>query len=541
MKSLQPRQSAPSAHGSQVEPLPAPKAPLAPEAQRAAPRLSSDPSKAITQPLPVVPSTTRLQRLVRKLRALWFNTLNTLVYVLSGGSITLHEGRYSPRRGTWSNWSGVVTVKPQRYEAPETEAELCRIVRESPRLRAVGGGHTFNDSTRTDQTLLSLDRYNRVLEVDAAQRRVRVQAGIRLRELSKVLAWHGLALPVLGSTDAQSLAGLIATDLHGTGRQHGFLSEQVLSLRIVNAQGEAETVLPGSDVFHAAIGAIGTCGVVTEVELRCVPAFHLEKSIWIVKRSEVNRDLERMLRMHDHVSFYYLSGVDVEHVRMNVWDHTGTDTPLSKLQRLRKMAGELSDMIFSGYLLGFSRSREQSRFLAALGLRFNKWTMHGRRSVYPASTGFGRKLFFWHDEIEYGVPYEHHRQCLKEVQELLQRRGLFALVEVRFTPETSQALIGPGVGRRTCFIELAPSLAYGEATIAALFHEAEEIFLAHGGQPHLGKATRAIDGQRMFGERFERFQQVRLRQDPEGKFTNAFTDRVLGVPAKAEDSLRAAG
>ncbi|HEX8703153.1 MAG TPA: D-arabinono-1,4-lactone oxidase, partial [Myxococcaceae bacterium] len=60
-------------------------------------------------------------------------------------------------------------------------------------------------------------------------------------------------------------------------------------------------------------------------------------------------------------------------------------------------------------------------------------------------------------------------------------------------------------------------------------------------QPHLGKATRAIDGQRMFGERFERFQQVRARQDPEGKFTNAFTDRVLGVPLKAGESLRAAG
>lgn len=523
MTAVHPRHPAPLAYIPSVEPLAAPEAP-----------------KAALTKLPELHRPTRLERLRRKVRALSFNTLNTAVYLLSGGHTTLHEGRYSRRRGVWRNWSGVITVQPQRYETPETEAELCRIVRESTKLRAVGGGHSFNDSTRTEQTLLSLDKYNRVLEVEAAQRRVRVQAGIRLRDLNEVLAAHGLALPVLGSTDAQSLAGLIATDLHGTGREHGFLSEQVLSLRIVNAQGEAETFRPGSNIFHAAIGAIGTCGVVTEVELRCVPAFHLEKSIWIIKRSEVDRDLERILRMHDHVSFYYLSGVDVEHVRMNVWDHVSTDKPLSKLQRLRKMAGELSDMIFSGYLLGFSRSREQSRSLAALGLRFNKWMMHGRRSVYPAATGFGRKLFFWHDEIEYGVPFEQHRQCLKEVQELLKRRGLFTLVEVRFTPEKSQALIGPGVGRRTCFIELAPSLAYGEETIASLFHEAEDIFLAYGGQPHLGKATRAVDGERMFGEDFARFQQARLRQDPEGKFANAFTDRVLGVP-KVEERLRAVG
>jgi FAD/FMN-containing dehydrogenase len=214
MTAVQPRHPAPLAYLPPVEPL------AAPELSNAAPTV-----------LPELHPPTRLERLRRKARALWFNTLNTAVYLLSGGHTTLHEGRYSRRRGVWRNWSGVVTVQPQRYETPETEAELCRIVRESTKLRAVGGGHTFNDSTRTEQTLLSLDKYNRVLEVEVAQRRVRVQAGIRLRDLSEVLAAHGLALPVLGSTDAQSLAGLIATDLHGTGREHGFLSEQVLSLR----------------------------------------------------------------------------------------------------------------------------------------------------------------------------------------------------------------------------------------------------------------------------------------------------------------------
>jgi FAD/FMN-containing dehydrogenase len=530
MNAQHPRQPAPLIYIQPIKPLSAPEAPgpaptlepvepsTAPEAPQAEPTLRTQTLRG-----------SRLRRLWSKASTFFLNTLNTLVYVLSGGRTTLHEGHYSRRRGLWRNWNRTVAFRPQRYETPETEEDICRIVRESSRLRAVGGGHTFNDSTRTEQTLLSLDRYGRVLEVDTDQLRVRVQAGIRLRELNEVLASHGLALPVLGSTDAQSLAGLIATDLHGTGREHGFLSEQVLSLRIVNARGEAETFRPDSNVFHAAIGAIGTCGVVTEVELRCVPAYHLEKSAWIIKRGEVDGSLERFLRVHDHVSFYYMGGVDVEHVRMNVWDHVGTERRLSPLQRPRKMVGEIFDMIFSGYLLGFARSREQNRLLAALGLRLARLLMHGRRSVYPASTGFGRKLFMRHDEIEYGIPFERHRECLKEVQALLKRRGIFSIIEVRFTPDRSQALIGPGVGRRTCFIELAPSTGYGEDVIASLFHEAEDLFLAHGGQPHLGKVARAMDGERMFGERFVRFQQARLQQDPEGRFTNAFTDRVLGV------------
>src|SRR5690606_38279243 len=118
-------------------------------------------------------------------------------------------------------------------------------------------GHSFNDSPLSDDTMISLDDYDRILELDVTGKRVRVQGGIRLRDLNAALWDAKLALPVLGSTDVQSLAGLVATDLHGTGRDHGFLSEQLLSLRVIAADGTAQTVRPGDPLFHAAIGAIG--------------------------------------------------------------------------------------------------------------------------------------------------------------------------------------------------------------------------------------------------------------------------------------------
>ncbi|HEX5848238.1 MAG TPA: FAD-binding protein, partial [Rubrobacter sp.] len=339
------------------------------------------------------------------------NTLNSAAYVLSGGTKTLHEGRYHRSTGRWTNWNNTFSARPQRFETPESEAAICEMVGLSKSVRVIGGGHTFNPSPLSVETMLSLDKYNKILAVDTENRVVRVQAGVRLRDLMQELGERGLALPVLGSTNAQSLAGLIATDLHGTGRDHGFLSEQVLSLRIVNAAGKAETFRRDSDVFRAAFGGLGSCGVVTEVELECVPDFNLGKGIRVVRRDWVERNIDAILEENDHTSFYYIGGGGVERVRMNLWNRTVLEPPATI--KLRKMRNELIDMLFSGYLLGLARALKLTGPTAALGLLFFKLTMDGRSDVYSSAEGFARKLYYRHDEIEFGIPYEAHRECLK--------------------------------------------------------------------------------------------------------------------------------
>ena len=211
-----------------------------------------------------------LGRATAVLRTRAFNLAHGGAYLLTGS--TGHEGRYA--EGRWSNWTEDYAVVPKRYACPRDEETLRRIVADARQVRVVGGGHSFNDSPLCADTLVSLDALDRVLGFDPLRRTIRVQAGVRLRDLNKVLARANLALPVLGSTDAQSLGGLIATDLHGTGRDHGFLSEQILGLRVVFADGDARDVGPGDPLFHAAMGGLGAVGVVTEVELQLVEGFN---------------------------------------------------------------------------------------------------------------------------------------------------------------------------------------------------------------------------------------------------------------------------
>jgi FAD/FMN-containing dehydrogenase len=484
-----------------------------------------------------------MDKALRVARTWSINTVNTLVFIGSCGKKTLHEGRFQGWRGTWTNWSRTFECQPEFFKKPKTEQEIRDIVAHAEKVRVVGAGHSFNASPLTNGTLLSLDDYNKLLEirVDGEGHHIaRVQTGMRLRDFTAQLRKKGLALPVQGSTDAQTIGGLIATDVHGTGRDAGFLSTQLVSLRIVNAAGEAKTYKKGTPEFHAAIGGIGACGVVSEAEIRCVPAFNLRKSIQVRKRVEVEEQIDTLLKQHDHLSLYYIGGVDTKNVRVNLWEHT-QDAP-SPLYRLRKVVLELVDMLLSGYLLGLARLLHISRLFANFGLWALKLLLNNRRHVLPSNEGFPRRLYYHHDELEYGVPFENYKQCLHEILEMLKARRFVTVLELRFTPDTSQALLAPGAHRRTCYIELAPSLSTDPSEV---FAEAERILVKHGGQVHLGKATWATQEtmKQMYGKWWSRFLAVQRQQDPRGKFINDFVGRLLAgseesVPVQEAEEVR---
>jgi FAD/FMN-containing dehydrogenase len=432
-----------------------------------------------------------------------------------------HEGH--ERDGRWHSWSGDYQSAPAHFRYPSSEDELCETVAKAVRLRAVGAGHSFNSGPLSDNTMISLDDYDRILELNKEAKTVRVQGGIRLRDLSAAIWESKLALPVLGSNDAQSLAGLVATDLHGTGRDHGFLSEQLLSLRLIAADGTAQTVKKGDPLFHAAIGGVGCCGVVAEIELALVDTYQLATGSTMVDRQQSEADIDALLQANEHMSFYYVGGSkQSESIRMHTWNRT--TAPISENWEQHKLRGELADFAASAFLPNLTEllgKVDEDSWLSNTMLP-DEWL------VMPASRAFHRKLFYRHDEIEFGVPFEKYQECLAEVLALLKERDFFSVVEVRFTPDTSQALLGPGVGRRTAFIELATPLAQPRGEIYAL---AEAIFRRYGGQPHLGKKVNmtAQDMLETYGQRFSDFQEVRARQDPEGKFLNPFCAQLFGT------------
>lgn len=258
---------------------------------------------------------------------------NVARYLLSGGRTMQLEGRF--RRGWYRNWSG-----DRRHRAtfcsPKTAGEVSALVRRSSSMRVVGAGHSFNDGLATTGTTVSLDSLARVIKIDRTNRQATVEAGMRLRDLTRELHGEGLALRSLASHDAQSIAGLLSTDVHGTGREPAHMSDQVISLRLVDGNGTVHDVGPGDDLFRAAVGGAGSVGIITQVTLQCVDAFKLRQASHVEDQTWARANLGRLLAEHDHLSFYAYPFTKKIHVHS--WDRT--DESRSRLGARREALNE---------------------------------------------------------------------------------------------------------------------------------------------------------------------------------------------------------
>ena len=176
----------------------------------------------------------------------------------------------------WRNWAGDQRCAPAAIERPGSVAEVVaaleRAAAAGQRVRVAGSGHSFTDAACTDGRLLSLERMDRVLDVDRASGLVRVEGGITIHALSAALAEHGLAFENLGDIDVQTIAGAISTATHGTGARLRNISAQVESVELVLADGSTLDLLGAATTIRptylAARVGVGSLGVIAAVTLR---------------------------------------------------------------------------------------------------------------------------------------------------------------------------------------------------------------------------------------------------------------------------------
>jgi FAD/FMN-containing dehydrogenase len=209
----------------------------------------------------------------------------------------------------WRNWAGDQACEPAVVERPATARAVAEAVGRAAaagrRVRVAGTGHSFTPGVLTDGALVRLDRMTGIVEADRASGRVRVRAGTTIRELNDALAGLGLALENLGDIDAQTIAGALATGTHGTGAGLPGLAGQVEAVQLVTASGDA-VELDGSDpvALRAARVSLGALGVVTEVTLRCVPAFTLRGTDATVRLEAVLAELDERIAGHRHFELF---------------------------------------------------------------------------------------------------------------------------------------------------------------------------------------------------------------------------------------------
>ena len=167
--------------------------------------------------------------------------------------------------------SRLSSVRVARVIAPTSVPEVVAAIRSWPGQIAIGGArYSMGGQTAIEGGMqLDLRGLKGLIWFDASRRAVRVQAGMRWRDLQDVLDPAGLAVHTMQSYANFSIGGSVSVNAHGRYVGHGPVGHSVRALQLVLADGRVvETCrLRNADLFRAAIGGYGAMGVITEVEL----------------------------------------------------------------------------------------------------------------------------------------------------------------------------------------------------------------------------------------------------------------------------------
>ena len=175
---------------------------------------------------------------------------------------------------------------PDVVVCPRTAQEIAAIVRLANQAhipvtpRAAGSGLSGGAVPAHGGILLSVERMNRVLEIDVANLMAVVEPGVVTNLLDKALEPHGLFFAGYPMSDEFCFIGGNVAENAGGGRaiKYGVTGRYIHGLEMVTPTGEIVQLggkrvkdVTGYDLVHLMVGSEGTLGIFTKIFIRLLP------------------------------------------------------------------------------------------------------------------------------------------------------------------------------------------------------------------------------------------------------------------------------
>ncbi|RED56830.1 D-arabinono-1,4-lactone oxidase [Cohnella lupini] len=427
----------------------------------------------------------------------------------------------------WRNWSGIVRAKPRSVLYPSHIDEVVEAVnqcrREGRKLRVIGSGHSFTALVASDDMLLSLDRMQGILQVNAETRTATVWAGTKLKALGELLHSEGLAQENLGDIDVQSIAGAISTGTHGTGLRFGNISTQVIGITIVTGTGEVRDCTEQShpELFKALQISLGAMGIIVQVKLKLRPSYRLSYESSRVPLDTCLENLNSYAASHRNFEFYWFPYA--EPCQLKVMNETEeTPTP-------HRITSYLSDVILENVAFGaLSSLCKWVPGISAPISRLCAATVPTIRKIEHSHRVYATKRLVRFNEMEYNLPVEAMEAVIREMRETMarERYSVHFPIECRFA-KADDIWISPAYGRDSAYIAVH---MYRGMPYEKYFADMERIFLRHGGRPHWGKLhTLTAQQLRIAYPKWDSFLEIREKMDPDGLFLSPYLKRIFAL------------
>ena len=173
----------------------------------------------------------------------------------------------------------MAVVLPDNIEQIKAVLALCHTEHVAVVARGAGTGLSGGALPLYNGILLSLARFNQIIDIDTENRTARVQPGVRNLAISEAASAHSLYYaPDPSSQIACSIGGNVAENAGGVHcLKYGLTVHNIIKLQIITMQGEELTLggdaldSPGYDLLALMTGSEGLLGIITEITVKLLP------------------------------------------------------------------------------------------------------------------------------------------------------------------------------------------------------------------------------------------------------------------------------
>jgi FAD/FMN-containing dehydrogenase len=207
------------------------------------------------------------------------DVIAALIDALGEDCVLVGDAVHERQAGIWrtDTIQAKALLRPRSTEQVATALSICNQHNQS--VVAHGGltGLVESSITAPDDVALSLERLNKIEEINGVDRTMVVQSGVILQNLQEAAEEHGLMFPLdLGGRGSCTIGGNISTNAGGNRViRYGMTRDMVLGLEAVLADGTVVSSMnqmiknnAGYDLKQLFIGSEGSLGVVTRAVLR---------------------------------------------------------------------------------------------------------------------------------------------------------------------------------------------------------------------------------------------------------------------------------
>ncbi|MBI3560197.1 MAG: FAD-binding protein [Gammaproteobacteria bacterium] len=172
-----------------------------------------------------------------------------------------------------------VVAIPDTLAQVQAILKLCHSHKIPVIARGAGTGLSGGALPRDQCLLLSMAKFNRILNLDPVNRLARLQPGVRNLAISEAAAAHGLYYaPDPSSQIACSIGGNVAENSGGVHcLKYGLTVHNVLEVQLLTMDGESVSLGsqaldgPGLDLLAVIHGSEGLLGIITQVTVKLLP------------------------------------------------------------------------------------------------------------------------------------------------------------------------------------------------------------------------------------------------------------------------------